>query len=198
MGTITSSGVIPYKAKVDSQGRLITFSAIEAEDRHININTGKVWSVDLDEVLTNASTKATPLYVAYFENTSQVPYHMTDMRAHCLDVASIVDVDEVTVGTIGNHTSFLPNQVASRHVGISANPIGDMASATTATGLTGLTKVANLFHAGSIDNKTSHLRTTSNVIIPPGSAVAIAVRGANATNGVTFTWSLVEVPHEVV
>lgn len=196
MSTIASSGVIPYRMRVDSEGRGIVSASIEAEDRHINANSGKVWSVDLDEVLTNASSKATPLYVAYFQNTSQVHYHMTDMRAHCLDVASIIDVDEVTVGTIGNDTSFLPAQVASRNVGNSTSPTGSMASATSATGLTGLTKVANLFHAGSLDNKSSHLRTSSNVIIPPGTAVAIAVRGLNATSGVTFTWSLVEVSHE--
>ena len=182
--------------KVDSQGRGIVAAAIEAEDRHINIKNGKVWSVDLDEIATNASTKATPLYLAYFQNTSQVHYHMTDMRAHCGDVASIIDVDEITVGTIGSATSFLPSQVASRNIGVSANPLCDMYFASAATGITGLTKVANIFHAGSLDNKTSHLATTSNIIIPPGAAVGIAVRGLNATNGVTFTWSLVEVEHE--
>ena len=196
MGGLTSSGVIPYKMKVDSEGRGIVAASVQAEDRHINQHNGKVWSVDLDEIDTNASTKATPLYVAYFQNTSDFHYHMTDMRAHCHDNAGMIDVDEVTVGTIGNNTSFLPNQVASRNVGTSSSPTGNMASATSATGLTGLTKVANLFHAGSLDNKSSHLRTTSNVIIPPGTSVAIAVRALNATNGVSFTWSLVEVSHE--
>jgi hypothetical protein len=73
-----------------------------------------------------------------------------------------------------------------------------MAYATAATGLTGLTKVANLFHAGSLDNKSSHLRTTSNIIIPPGGALAVKIRTANATLCVTATWSLVEVPAEIV
>lgn len=176
---------------VDSQGRGQVLAASESEDRHINQLSGKVWSIDLDGSVANAGT-----YVAWFQNTSQVFYHMTDMRAHCLDAASILDIDEVTVGTIGNNTAFLPSQVASRNIGNSTVPIGNMDYATSATGLTGLTKVANIFHAGSLDNQSSHLSTTSNIIIPPGAALAINVITANATNGIAFTWSMVEVSHE--
>jgi len=176
---------------VDSQGRGQILAASESEDRHINQLSGKVWSIDLDGAVANAGT-----YVAWFQNTSQVFYHMTDMRAHCLDAASILDIDEVTVGTIGNNTAFLPSQVASRNIGNSTVPIGNMDYATSATGLTGLTKVGNMFHAGSLDNKSSHLSTTSNIIIPPGGALAVNVITANATNGITFTWSMVEVSHE--
>jgi hypothetical protein len=197
MTIIKSAGVNEYGMKVDSQGRGVVIASTEAEDRHININSGKVWSADVDEIPINASTKATPLYLAYFQNTSQVNYHMTDMRAHCGDLASVIDIDEVTVGTIGNHTAFQPDAIASRNIGKSANPIGDMAYASTATGLTGLTKVANIFHAGDLDNKSSHLATTSNIVIPPGAALGVAVRGLNATNGMTITWSLVEVSTEV-
>lgn len=198
MSSVSSAGVVPYRMLVDSQGRGVVVASTESEDRHINVKSGKVWSADLDSIATNASTKATPLYIAYFVNTSSVNYHMTDMRAHCGDLASIIDVDEVTVGTVGNATNFLPAAVASRNIGVSTNPTGTMAYATSATGLTGVTKVANIFHAGSLDNKTSHLSTTSNIIIPPGSALGVAVRGLNATAGVTITWSLVEVAPEAV
>lgn len=176
---------------IDSQGRGLILAHSESEDRHINQLNGKVWSIDLDGAVANAGT-----YVAWFQNTSQVFYHMTDMRAHCLDAASILDIDEVTVGTIGNQTAFLPSQVASRNIGNSSVPIGNMDYATSATGLTGLTKVATIFHAGSLDNQSSHLRTTSNIIIPPGAALAVKAITANATNGITFTWSMVEVAHE--
>ena len=182
-----------FEAQVDDEGRLRTFSVVEAEDRHINKETGKVWSIDLDSVLTNASTKATPLYIAWFQNTSNVNYHMTDMRVHCADLAGIVDLDEVTVGTIGNQTAFLPAAVNSRRIGTAVNPTGEMDYATTATGLTGLTKVANILHAGSLDVKSSKIGITSNVIIPPGQALAVGVRALNATLGVTITWSMVEV-----
>lgn len=180
-----------YAWAVDSQGRGQVLAASESEDRHINQLNGKVWSIDLDGAVANAGT-----YVAWFQNTSQVTYHMTDMRAHCGDAASILDIDEVTVGTVGNNTAFLPSQVASRNVGNSTVPTGNMDYATSATGLTGLTKVANMFHAGSLDNKSSHLSTSSNIIIPPGAALAINVITANAVNGITFTWSMVEVTHE--
>jgi len=189
---IGRTGAKTYAAAIDSQGRISVIAASESEDRHINQVSGKVWSIDLDGAVANAGT-----YIAWFQNTSQVFYHMTDMRAHCNDAASILDIDEVTVGTIGNHTAFLPTQVASRNIGNSTVPVGNMDYATNATGLTGLTKVANIFHAGNLDNKSSHLSTSSNIIIPPGAALAINVITANATNGITFTWSMVEVEHEI-
>jgi len=145
----------------------------------------------MDGVTANAGT-----YIAWFQNTSQVFYHMTDMRAHCLDAASMFDIDEVTVATIGNNTAFLPGAVASRHIGTSINPTGNMDHAASATGLTGLTKIANLFHAGNLDNQSSHLSTSSNIIIPPGTALAVKVITANATLGLAITWSMVEVEHE--
>ena len=191
MEIIGRTGAKTYAWAMDSQGRGQIAASSEAEDRHINQVSGKVWSIDLDGAAANAGT-----YVAWFQNTSQAFYHMTDMRAHCNDAASILDIDEVTVGTIGNQTAFVPNQVASRNIGNSAIPTGNMDYATSATGLTGLTKVANIFHAGNLDNKSSHLSTSSNVIIPPGAALAIKVVTANATGGVTFTWSLVEVEHD--
>ena len=177
-----------FEAQVDSEGRIRTFAVTEGEDRHINKESGKVWSIDLDGITANAG-----VYIAWFQNTSTVNYHMTDMRAHCNDAASILDIDEVTVGTIGGNTAFAATDVASRFIGNSTSPIGNMDYATAATGLTGLTKISNIFHAGSLDNQTSHLRTTSNILIPPGAALAVNVRTANATNGLTITWSLVEV-----
>ena len=185
-------GAKTYAFAVDSQGRGQVLASADPEDRHINQHSGKVWSVDLDGVTANAGT-----YIAWFQNTSTEFYHLTDQRAHCLDAASILDIDEVTVGTIGNNTTFLPNAVASRKIGTSSGPTGNMAHATSATGLTGLTKVATIFHAGSLDNQSSHLRTSSNIIIPPGTAMAVKVLTANATLGLKITWSLVEVDHEV-
>lgn len=175
---------------IDNEGRGQVRSSSEPEDRHINQDTGKVWSIDLDNVLIDAGA-----YIAWFQNTSQTFYHLTDMRVHCQDLASIIDIDEVTALTIGNATSFLPNQVNSRHISNSTIPTGTMEFATSATGITGLTKVGNIFHAGSLDDKTSYLSTTSNVIIPPGTALGIKVLTANNALGLKFTWSLVEVTH---
>lgn len=185
-------GAKTYSMSVDSEGRLQGIVSAESENRHINLHSGKAWSIDLDSALANAGT-----YIAWFQNTSQAFYHLTDMRSHCQDAASIIDIDEVSVGTIGNNTSFLPSQIASKHVGTSTAPTGNMDSATTATGLTGLTKLANLYHAGSLDDQSSHFKTVSNIIIPPGTSVAIKILTANATNGVSITWSLVEVAHEI-
>ena len=191
MEIIGRTGATSYGMEVDSEGRAQVFSSSESEDRHVNQHSGKVWSIDMDGVTANAGT-----YIAWFQNTSQVFYHMTDMRAHCLDAASILDIDEVTVATIGNNTAFLPGAVASRHIGTSINPTGNMDHAASATGLTGLTKIANLFHAGKLDNQSTHLSTSSNITIPPGTALAVKVITANATLGFAITWSMVEVEHE--
>lgn len=177
-----------YQTQVDEKGRLRGFSVVEQEDRYIAKETGKSWSIDIDSVLINAG-----VYIAYFQNTSTVNYHLTDMRSHCKDAISLIDIDEVTVGTIGSATIFADSQVASRKIGESVLPVGDMYYASAATGITGLTKVSTIFHSGSLDDKTSHLRTTSNIIVPPGGALAVKIITANATNGVTITWSLVEV-----
>ncbi len=185
-------GAKTYSVAVDSQGRMLAAVSADIEDRHINLQSGKVWSIDLDGVLANAGT-----YVAWFQNTSTVTYHLTEMFAHCNDAPSILDIDEVTVATIGNNTAFLPGSVASRHIGVSLAPIGNMDRASSATGLTGLTKIGNIYHAGSLDVKTSFLESKSNIIIEPGSALAVKVLTANATNGLTVTWSLVEVVHEI-
>lgn len=184
-------GAKMYAWSIDSQGRGQVAASSEAEDRHINQISGKVWSIDLDGVLANAGT-----YVAWFRNTGQAFYHLTDMRAHCLDAASILDLDEVIVGTIGNNTALSDSTIASRNLGNTVAPTGDADYATDATGLTGLTKISTIFHAGSLDNQSSHLRTTSNIIIPPGGSLAVKVITANATNGLQITWSIVEVEHE--
>jgi len=176
---------------VDSQGRGLVAASSESEDRHINQVSGKVWSVDVDGTTANAGA-----YFYYFHNSSTAILHITDVRSHCQDAASIIDIDAVTVGTIGNDTAITDAQKTSRHVSHSAPLAVTQAIATSATGLTGLTKTGNIFHAGSLDNKSSHLSTSSNVIIPVGAAVAIKVITANATNGIVATISFVEVSHE--
>lgn len=184
-------GAKAYALSVDSLGRMQALVAAESEDRRINELNGKVWSIDMDSVTGNAG-----VYVAWFQNTSQEFYHLTNMRSHCQDAASIIDIDSVSVGTIGNNTAFLPASVTSRKIGNSSMPVGNMDFTASSTGLTGLTKLSNLFHAGDLDDRSSHLKISSSLIMPPGSALAVKLITANATNGLTITWSLVEVLNE--
>lgn len=184
-------GAKMFAMAVDSQGRAQVLAAAESEDRHINQISGKVWSVDIDGVVANAGT-----YIAYFENTDNVNYHLTDMRAHAMDAVTLIDIDEVSANTVGNGTAFTDAQITERNTGKTVAPEGNMALASSATGLTGLTKVGNLFHAGSLDVKSTHLSTSSNIIISPGGVIAIKILTANATNGMSITFSFVEVTHE--
>jgi len=183
-----NDGAKIHRVSVDDEGRLFTFAVSENEDRHINQKNGKVWSAVINGVAIDAGQ-----YIAYFKNTGTANYHLTDIRAHMQFAASMYTVEFVS-GTVGGGTSLLPAEITSRNLGSSTDPIGTMEYATAATGLTGLTSEGVLFYAGSLDNKSSHLRTSSNIIIPPGTAIAIKVITANAAPGVTMTGSFVEVP----
>lgn len=177
-----------YALAVDSQGRASVAAASESEDRHINQTSGKVWSINYEALAVNAS-----VYGIYIQNNSTTHYHITDVRNHARDAATELHVDFVT-GTVGGGTAL--TDVISRNAGASTSPTATIHDADAATGLTGLTRAGAFFKAGSLDNQTSHLITSSNIILGPGKACAVKFLTANATNGVSGTISMVEVEHE--
>lgn len=177
-----------YAMAVDSEGRASVFAHAESEDRHINQISGKMWSANYEAVLANAG-----VYALYLKNTGSVHIHITDVRNHARDAATEIHIEGVT-GTVGGGTAI--TDIASRNIGNSVTPTMTFEDADAATGLTGLTANGTIFKTGSLDNQTSHLRTTSNIIVGPGAAVAWKIITANATNGISGTLSIVEVEHE--
>jgi len=181
-------GAKTYAMAVDSQGRASVSAASEPEDRHINQTSGKVWSVNYTALAVNAG-----VYGLYVKNTGTKHLHITDLRNHCRDAASEIEVDYVSgtaAGTAATDTTI------SRNAGTDATPSADIFETSAATGITGLTDEGRFFSAGSLDSQTTHLSTSSNIIIGPGTACAVKWVTANATNGVTGTLSIVEVEHE--
>lgn len=177
-----------YAMAVDSEGRASVFAHAESEDRHINQTSGKVWSINYEAVLANAGT-----YALYIKNTGSKHIHITDVRNHARDVATELHWEGVT-GTVGGGTAL--SDISSRNIGNSVELEATAEDANAATGLTGLTSTGVAFKSGSLDNQSTHLRTTSNIILKPGTSVALKVITANATNGISGTVSIVEIEHE--
>ena len=166
MSTIDSAGISKNGALVDSEGRLSVFAATEGEDRHVNQTSGKVWSVPFE-----ITTGGADAYVFYIGNTGTKNLHITDVRMTNTGVASVVDFDYVT-GTAATITPLTP---LSRDLG---NPVSLDASVSTASagpGITGLTDEGLLFPKIAKAGDELHLKTSSNIIIPPGQAMGIKV-----------------------
>lgn len=182
---INSAGTVAYGAFVDKEGRLQVFAATEGEDRHINQSTGKCWSVPFAITTTGANA-----YVAYIKNTGTKNLHITDVRITNTGTQSIIDFDYVTGIAVGT-TAIVP---VSRQLGSPVIPDAELFLASATTGITGLVDAGLLFPKLSKANDEMHLKTSSNIIIPPGQASAIKVitSGAELTGSI----SLVEVEVE--
>jgi len=161
------------EAQVDNEGRLSTLSVTEATDRHSNKHTGAVWSIPFAVTPVGAGD-----YFLYISNTSTVDYYITDIR---IDAASaeVVGVHKVT-GT-PSFTSGTDITAISRNFGSNTAPTATIKSDTDTTGLT---DGGEMFFLTCEANKLSHLRTTSNIIIVPGSSLALkATTGGVAVKG---------------
>jgi hypothetical protein len=163
---IESSGIAKNGALVDSEGRLSVFSVTEGEDRHVNQTTGKMWSIPFEITTTGANA-----YITYINNTGTKNLHITDVRMTNTGTASVVDIDYVS-GTPAGTTTLTP---VSRNLGNPVIMAADIYVASAGTGITGLTDEGLLFPKFSKANDEMHLRTTSNIIIPPGQATAIKI-----------------------
>lgn len=184
---IESAGIAPNGALVDSQGRFQVYASTEREDRHINQKSGKVWSVPYAITTTGASA-----YIAYIKNTGTKNLHVTDNRMTNTGTASVVHHSYVS-GTPAGTTVITP---VSRNLGTPVVMVADTYQASAGTGITGLTLEGQLFPKFSKANDELHLLTSSNIIVPPGKAMAINV----VTSGGVYTGSLsvVEVDVESV
>jgi hypothetical protein len=171
MSIIESAGVRKHAALVDEEGRLQIFGAFEGEDRHINQSRGKMWSVPFD-----VTTTAVNAYVSYIKNTGASNLHITDVRANNAGTASEIEVDWVT-GVPGNTS---PVEAVNRNLGNPTIPTASLFEALDGTGITGLVDEGRLFPKFAKANDDMHLRTTSNIIIPPGQAAAIKVLTSGA------------------
>lgn len=162
-----------FEAEVDDHGRLMTFSVTEAEDKHVNKHTGKVWSLPFTTTPVGPSDA-----FFYLKNTGAVNLFITDIRVD-VAAAEVVTVNKVT-GT-PTFTSGGDITAISRNLGAALEPD---ATIKYDTNTTGLVDAGELFFLTCEANKLSHLRTSSNILVTPGSAIALyATTGAAAIKG---------------
>jgi hypothetical protein len=169
-----------YRAEVDSEGRLSTLAVTQSNDFHLNQTNGKYWSCPFgpqDPVGVND-------YVFYIKNTGDKDLGITDIRLSCTGAGSQIQINSVTGTAAGGNTiTPIPRNLGSSQV-ISGIVEED-------TDITGLTSAGTLFYMELTTVATLyHLKTTSNIIIPKGSAVGILV--AVATCIVTGVVSVIE------
>lgn len=170
-------------AAVNKNQQLDTFSITEPEDRFLN-KQGKTWSVKSETTPVGAGD-----YIFYLKNTGTETYAITDVRAEC-GAESRLTIHKVDgTPTFAAGADLTP---VARNIG-SSEPV--TATIKEDTNTTGLTDQGEIFF---VKCKTAgelyHLRTTSNIIIPPGTAIA-AQSSAATSNRVT--WSLTVIDPEL-
>lgn len=177
---IKDGGGTGYTAAVDVENRLQTFAITQHEDKHTNLE-GLYWS--LYATVTPAGAND---YFWYIENTGIFDLAITDLR-----VKSSV-VSDIYLKVVSGTPSYVTGtdvEVTNRNLGSSQVP---SLTAKYDTDITGLTDEGTLFFM-SLDttNEMFHLRTSSNVIIPQGKAVAL--QRQSATGEVSALISLARV-----
>jgi hypothetical protein len=156
------------EAKVDALGRVHTFAVIEPEDKYAN-RTGGTWSCYFTTTPVGAGD-----YFFYLKNGSEKELVITDIRVMS-GSADTINVNAVS-GT-PTYTASADVSAINRNRGFSATT--PTATIKKDTDITGLTDDGTLFFIRcDTANKLEHLRTTSNIIIPNGTAIALcAVTG---------------------
>lgn len=169
----SGSGV---QAKVNGKQLLDVFAVVEAEDK-LNARDGKTWSVTQSTTPVGAND-----YIFYFKNTSNdTIYVITDIRATAAS-ATLLSIDHVEgTPTFAAGQDLTP---VNRNLGAQFSISATIKEDTNTTGLTDLGRLYPLQVEAA--NKLAHLRSSSNIIITPGQAVAME---SSAATAVVSTWS---------
>lgn len=151
-------------ARVNTENQLEVLSVSIPEDRHNNETHESVWSLPFQDIDPAGADD----YFLYITNTGSKSLSITDIRASSTVAGSmqVRHVSGVAVFVVGTDVDPV-----SRFLG--SNKALN-AAVKTDTDITGLTDEGILFFMDfDTVNKLEHLRTSSNIIIPPGQAVAL-------------------------
>jgi hypothetical protein len=153
------------RVRVDSENRLSTVAVTQSNDFHVNQIDGKYWSCPFGPQDPAGAND----YVFYIKNTGDEDLGITDIRLSCTGAASQIQINSVTGTAVGGNTiTPIPRNLGSSQV------IAGIVEEDT--DITGLTNIGTLFYMELTAVATLyHLKTTSNIIIPKGSAVGILV-----------------------
>lgn len=162
-------------AKVNSKNELAVFAVTEPEDK-FNNRSGKVWSIT-----SSTTAVGTDDYIFYFKNTGSEVYAITDVRAYS-SAATTLSIDAVSgTPTFAAGSDLTP---VNRNLGRSDTMTATIKEDTNTTGLTDNGQL--FFIRLDTANEQEHLRTSSNILITPGQAIALTTSAATL---VTCLWS---------
>lgn len=164
-------------AKVDTENRLATFSIAQAEDKHTNID-GFYNSIFFEVTPAGANDK-----FFYLQNTGIFDLTITDIRISTTVPTNIL-LDKVTGTPV--YITGTDAQITNRNLGSSKTPTVIAKYDTDITGT--VDEGVLLFQECDTANKLYHFRTSSNIIIPQGQAIAL--ERVAATGAITCLISL--------
>jgi hypothetical protein len=165
-------------AEVDDEFRLQVFSVTQMADNHAN-EDGRYWSVFVSITPTGANDN-----FFYLKNDGTKNLKITDIRASSSVVTRLLY--KHVAGTAVGGAAITP---VSRLLGSPKVPGAIIEQGVVITGLTDQGDPV-FFEECNVVNELQHLKTTSNIIIPQGQAIAFA--RVAATGAITMIVSLSE------
>lgn len=164
-------------ATVDNENRLLTFSVSQAEDKHTNLE-GHYNSIYFQVTPAGANDK-----FFYLQNTGLFDLTITDIRISSTVPTSIL-LNKVTGTPV--YVTGTDAQVTNRNLGSSQVPSVISKYDTDITNL--VDGGVLLYQECDVASRLYHFKTTSNIIIPQGQAVAL--QRIAATGAITCLISL--------
>lgn len=157
-------------ANVDDENRLSVFAVTQNEDKHANVE-GRYWSI-----LVDVTTVAADADFFYITNTGTKDLFITDVRISS-SVANFLQYKKVTGAPAGGTEP----QITNRKLG---DPAAPDATILEAVAITGLSDDGVVFFEEPEAGKRATLKTTSNIIIPQGQALAFDAESAARLRGI--------------
>jgi hypothetical protein len=171
--------------RISQEGRGQIDSVVETTDRHLNLIHEKVWSLPFEGIDPVGAND----YFLYIKNTGVTNLAITDFR---LESSVIGTVEVHAVSGTAVYAAGADIAPTNRYIGSSIIPT---AIIKTDTDITGLVAEGVLFYSPlDVVDKLYHTSTSSNVIIPPGQAIALM--WDQATGALKGMVSLVELVDE--
>ena len=149
---------------INSENKAEVTSVSQPIDQHVNDTYQKVFSLPFDGIDPAGADD----YFVHINNTGIKNLRITDIRLKST-VAGTVEIHKV-IGT-ASYASDTDITPVNRFLGSTNLPV---AVIKTDTNTTGITNDGVLFYINcDTVNATNHVRTSSNIIIPPGQQIAL-------------------------
>ena len=159
---LESAGTTGYKAIIDKDGRVTTFSTTLPESHHVNQVTEKSWAIPFDAIDPTTSDD----YFVYLKNTDAA-VRVIDRMAITSTVAGYLEIQEVTGPAGGGQATLTP---VSFTVG---GPAPVNFTAESDPDITGLTEVGKLHFHWLIAATTAHIEFPQTIRLKQNQAIAL-------------------------